>query len=145
MQANAEHFGPELPKITGGNNTVLYPSSAKASTVLQQGLEKRGFIVKRLNTYDTRKVESLDEGLLDMAKYAQVIAIASPSAVKAWVQHVGIEVAAGIPVAAIGSTSANAAKGIGIEKVYYPEEPGLDTFVDTIVGVLGKEPSKVEE
>jgi len=139
LQANAEHFGPELPRVTGGKDTVLYPCSAKASTVLQQGLEKRGFKVKRLNTYSTRKVEVLDDAVLDIAKSAEVIAIASPSAVKAWVQHVGIAVAAGIPVAAIGSTSAKAAKGIGIENVYYPDKPGLETFVQTIVGVLGKE------
>ena len=34
-QANAEHFGPELPLVPGGTNAVLYPSSSKASTELQ--------------------------------------------------------------------------------------------------------------
>lgn len=35
MQANAEHFGPELPFVEGGGKRVLYPSSNKASTELQ--------------------------------------------------------------------------------------------------------------
>lgn len=37
MQANAEHFGPELPFIEGGSKRVLYPASNKASTELQVG------------------------------------------------------------------------------------------------------------
>ncbi len=34
-QANAEHFGPELPFVEGGSKRVLYPASNKASTELQ--------------------------------------------------------------------------------------------------------------
>ena len=35
LQANAEHFGPELPFVEGGSKRVLYPASNKASTELQ--------------------------------------------------------------------------------------------------------------
>lgn len=82
LQANAEHFGPELPFLPGGTNFVLYPSSNKASTELQRGLESRGFKVLRLNTYDTLPVESLNEEELAAARAAAVVAFASPSAVK---------------------------------------------------------------
>lgn len=37
LQANAEHFGPELPFVEGGSKRVLYPASNKASTELQVG------------------------------------------------------------------------------------------------------------
>jgi hypothetical protein len=35
VQANAEHFGPELPFVEGGSGRVLYPASSKASSELQ--------------------------------------------------------------------------------------------------------------
>lgn len=134
--ANAEHFGPELPFVEGGSNTVLYPSSAKASTVLQEGLERRGFRVLRLNTYNTVTVKAVDAETLEEAKRAQVVAIASPSALKAWVEHVGQARAAEMTIACIGSTSARAAEKLGLKKVVFAEEPGLDTFVQTIVDAV---------
>lgn len=136
--ANAEHFGPELPFLPGGTKRILYPSSNKASTLLQEGLLARGFVVERLNTYDTLPVTSLDEEQLAVAKEAEVVAVASPSAVRAWVQFVGEETAKKVAVACIGSTSARAADKLGLKKVFYPEEPGLDTFAATIEEALAK-------
>jgi uroporphyrinogen-III synthase len=134
--ANAEHFGPELPFIPGGTNNVLYPSSNKASSVLQEGLVARGFQVTRLNTYDTLPVTTLEPEQLAVATTAQVVAVASPSAVRAWVGFVGEETAARMPVACIGSTSARAAEKLGLKKVFYPDEPGLETFASTIEEAL---------
>jgi len=134
--ANAEHFGPELPFLPGGTNRVLYPASNKASSLLQEGLMQRGFEVTRLNTYDTVPVTSIDESLMRRAREAAVVAVASPSALRAWLALAGPEAAAGPAVAAIGSTTARAAKKAGLEKIFYPEEPGLDTFVTTIVQAL---------
>lgn len=134
--ANAEHFGPELPKIPGGNSTILYPSSAKASTLLQDSLVKRDFRVVRLNTYNTVTVKSLEADTLVQAKQAKVVAIASPSALRAWVEHVGQPVASQMTIAAIGSTSANAATKLGLDRVLYPDKPGVDTFVQTIIAAL---------
>ena len=136
--ANAEHFGPELPFIPGGKNRVLYPSSNKASTLLQEGLLKRGFDVQRLNTYDTLPVTALNEKEIAAAREASVVAVASPSAVRAWVQFVGEETAQRVAVACIGSTSARAADKLGLKNVYYPDEPGMDTFASTIEEALDK-------
>lgn len=134
--ANAEHFAPELPKLPKGSNTVLYPSSAKASTLLQDGLEQRDFRVLRLNTYNTVTVKSVEAQTLEQARQAKVVAIASPSALKAWVQHVGQPVTSQMTIAAIGSTSARAAEKLGLDRILYPEEPGVDTFVETIIDAL---------
>lgn len=134
--ANAEHFGPELPKIPGGNNRVLYPSSAKASTLLQEGLEQRDFRVLRLNTYNTVTVKHVKAETLDQARRAKVVAIASPSALKAWVQHIGQPVTSQMTIAAIGSTSARAAENLGLDRILYPGKPGIDTFVETIIDAL---------
>lgn len=134
--ANAEHFGPELPFIPGGTKRILYPASNKASSLLQQGLLARGFQVQRLNTYDTLPVTSLAPEQLRVASTAQVVAVASPSAVRAWVGFVGEEIAARMPVACIGSTSAKAAESLGLKKIFYPDEPGLETFASTIEEAL---------
>lgn len=134
--ANAEHFGPELPFLPGGTNRVLYPASNKASSLLQEGLLSRGFDVLRLNTYDTVPVSSIEEGTLRRAREAAVVAVASPSALRAWVQFSGPEAAGEVAVAAIGSTTARAAEKVGLTKIFYPEQPGMDTFVATIVEAL---------
>jgi uroporphyrinogen-III synthase len=134
--ANAEHFGPELPFIPGGTKQILYPASNKASSLLQQGLLARGFQVERLNTYDTLPVTSLAPEQLKAARTAQVVAVASPSAVRAWVGFVGEETATRIAVACIGSTSARTAESLGLKKIFYPAEPGLDTFASTIEEAL---------
>jgi uroporphyrinogen-III synthase len=134
--ANAEHFGPELPFIPGGTKRILYPASNKASSLLQEGLLARGFQVERLNTYDTLPVTTLAPEQIAVASTAQVVAVASPSAVRAWVGFVGEETAARMPVACIGSTSARAAEKLGLKKIFYPEEPGLETFASTIEEAL---------
>lgn len=53
-----------------------------AGLLLQTGLKNRGFEVVRLNTYDTQPVSQVEEGLLQQACQAAVVAFASPSAVK---------------------------------------------------------------
>ena len=69
---------------------------------MQEGLKARGFHVTRLNTYSTLPVERLDKRQLAEAKKAQVIAVASPSALKAWVHFVGSGAADGFAYACIG-------------------------------------------
>lgn len=134
--ANAEHFGPELPALPGGTMCVLYPASNKASSELQGGLVRRGFEVRRLNTYDTLPVADLEPSMLDAARAAAVVAFASPSAVKAWVRLAGEDAAQATAAACIGSTSARAAEKLGIRRVYFPEHPGLEGFADSVMQAL---------
>lgn len=145
--ANAEHFAPELPMIKGGNNHILYPASCKAGSWLQKGLEKRGFSVKRLNTYDTLPVESIDGAVLEIALQAKVIAVASPSAVKAWTKFSSLHHDVNnndnnnkVAIACIGSTSAKAAHALGYSSIYWPDAPGLDGFVAAITDALDNAP-----
>lgn len=136
--ANAEHFGPELPKVEGGSGRVLYPSSSKASTELQGGLTSRGFEVMRLNTYDTLPVTSLEPAVLEAAKAAPVLTIASPSAIKAWMQLSGGGGGGGQAIACIGGTSARAVQKLGLPEasIYYPQQPGVDNWAAVIKQAL---------
>ncbi|KAK9902026.1 hypothetical protein WJX75_001619 [Coccomyxa subellipsoidea] len=103
-KANAEHLSAELPME--GEGRVLYPASAKAGAGLQDGLEARGFSVRRLNTYNT------------------------------------VQDSADVAIACIGSTSAKAAEKLGLRRIYYPDSPGLEGFVESIVEALeAAEPS----
>lgn len=82
VQANAESLGSELPHVAGGSGTVLYPTSLKASKRLQDTLTARGFAVRRMDTYDTVSVSSVEPGLLRAAQSAALVSIASPSAIR---------------------------------------------------------------
>ncbi len=69
---------------------------------MQAGLAERGFEVLRLNTYDTLPVESLPADVLATARQADVVAFASPSAVKAWHKLSGPRGDDGPAIACIG-------------------------------------------
>ncbi|GAX79037.1 hypothetical protein CEUSTIGMA_g6477.t1 [Chlamydomonas eustigma] len=130
-KATGTVMGAELPKVPGGNATVLYPSSAKASTDLQNALTENGYTVTRMNTYNTSGVINVEPEVLQQALTADIVTFGSPSAVKAWVQLVGLEVARSRLSVCIGSTSARACDAVGLsnESVLYPESPGIEGWL----------------
>ncbi|KAI3807240.1 hypothetical protein L1987_23165 [Smallanthus sonchifolius] len=90
----------------------------------EEGLSKRGFHVIRLNTYTTETVQHVDQMIWEQALSASVIAVASPSAIRSWVNLVsGSDWWCG-SVACIGETTASAAIRMGLRNVYYPSRPG---------------------
>ncbi|KAF7817521.1 uroporphyrinogen-III synthase, chloroplastic [Senna tora] len=123
-----------LPK-NGNKCTVLYPASAKASNEIEEGLSSRGFEVTRLNTYTTVPVQHVDQRTLKQALNIPVIAVASPSAVRAW-QNLISESDWSKSVACIGETTAAMAKRLGFKNVYYPSQPGLEGWVESILEAL---------
>lgn len=142
--ANAVTLVEELPLPTDGGVTprVLYPASAKAATTLQEGLEARGAVVERLDTYSTEKVTAVAEDVLARAKEADVVTFGSPSAVKAWVAVTGLDgseegVEQKHPLyACIGSTSAAACEKVGLPGVHFPQSPGMDGWEGTVCEAL---------
>ncbi|KMT19333.1 hypothetical protein BVRB_1g013360 [Beta vulgaris subsp. vulgaris] len=135
-KATAKVLASELPKHGDEKCRVLYPASVKASNEIEEGLSTRGFDVTRLNTYTTVAVRHVDPQLLEQAFASAVIAVASPSAVRAWLK---VNPSAGewnTAVACIGETTALAAKKLGLQNVYYPLNPGLEGWVDSIIDAL---------
>ncbi|XP_035541945.1 uroporphyrinogen-III synthase, chloroplastic isoform X3 [Juglans regia] len=126
----------ELPK-NGVKCRVLYPASAKASNEIEEGLSNRGFEVTRLNTYTTVQVQHVDQMRLQEALSTPVVAVASPSSVRAWVKLISDSKSWNNSVACIGETTALSAKRLGLQNVYYPEQPGLEGWVDSILEALG--------
>ncbi|KAG0610787.1 hypothetical protein M758_7G091300 [Ceratodon purpureus] len=130
-KATAKVLASELPKLSDGNNHILYPSSVKAGADLETGLKERGFHVLRMNTYSTETVRNLDDAAIAAAASVPVATFASPTAVKAWMELVAGPRNWDGAAACIGSTSANAASRAGLQKIYHPESPGIEGYVLT--------------
>ncbi|GMI82615.1 ARABIDOPSIS THALIANA UROPORPHYRINOGEN III SYNTHASE, DOMAIN OF UNKNOWN FUNCTION 724 3 [Hibiscus trionum] len=125
-KATGKVLASELPKVDNKRCTVLYPASMKASNEIEEGLSRRGFKVVRLNTYTTVPVDHVDQVILEKALSAPVVAVASPSAVRAWVNLISEPDSWSNDVVCIGETTASAAKRLGLRNVYFPMQPGLD-------------------
>ncbi|XVE94841.1 hypothetical protein REPUB_Repub02eG0044500 [Reevesia pubescens] len=135
-KATGKVLASELPKDGNKRCTVLYPASVQASNEIEEGLSSRGFQVVRLNTYTTVPVDHVDQIVLEKALSAPVVAVASPSAVRAWVNLIPGPDSWNNSVACIGETTASAAKRLGLKNVYFPMQPGLDGWVGSILEAL---------
>ncbi|RWW24117.1 hypothetical protein GW17_00011608 [Ensete ventricosum] len=82
-----------------------------------------------MNTYNTVAAKDVDETILEFALSAPVVAVASPSAVRAWVKLIREPENWDNSVACIGETTGLAAKRLGLKNVYYPKNPGLEGYV----------------
>lgn len=70
---------------------------------------------------------------LQQAKDAEIVTFGSPSAVKSWLALVGEEVASRKQYACIGSTSATASAKAGLLGVHFPESPGVEGWVTSVL------------
>uniref|UniRef100_A0A1J3D1F8 Uroporphyrinogen-III synthase n=1 Tax=Noccaea caerulescens TaxID=107243 RepID=A0A1J3D1F8_NOCCA len=131
-KATGKVLASELPENVGKRSSVLYPASLKASNEIEEGLSRRGFEVLRLNTYTTVPVQSVDAMLLQQALSAPVLSVASPSAVRAWLNLIQNAEQWSNYVACIGETTASAARRLGLKNVYHPDQPGLEGWVESI-------------
>lgn len=135
-KATGKVLASELPDNVGKSSSVLYPASVKAGNEIEEGLSRRGFDVLRLNTYTTVPVQSVDAMLLQQAMSAPVLSVASPSALRAWMNLIENEKEWSNNLACIGETTASAARRLGFKKVYHPEQPGLEGWVESIMEAL---------
>jgi len=142
-KATAAVLVQELPCDQG--SLVLYPASKKAATTLQDGLEERGATVVRLNTYSTEAVTKLDASDVQRAVCADVVTFGSPSAVRAWVDLCGDVLYERISSSddalqpayvCIGETSAEACANCELPDVFYPENPGMEGWAETVFAAL---------
>ena len=128
--STAKTLSAELPDTHGKN--VLYPTSAIAENVMQSGLEERGFVVTRLNTYDTVEATWSEEELSE-AKDCDIVAFASPSAVRTWANRCGARFVA----VTIGPTSAKAATSLDFKEVLYPDgSKGVEAWAKLVISAV---------
>ncbi|CAA2992585.1 uroporphyrinogen-III synthase, chloroplastic isoform X1 [Olea europaea subsp. europaea] len=103
---------------------------------IEEGLAKRGFRITRLNIYTTEPVSRVDQKVLEWAVSAPVVSVASPSAVRAWINLIPKSRQWSNSVACIDETTALAAKNLGSRNVYFPTYPGLEGWVNSILEAL---------
>ncbi|KAI4375022.1 hypothetical protein MLD38_012941 [Melastoma candidum] len=138
-KATGKVLASELPSNGNDNSRVLYPASAKAGNEIEEGLINRGFHVTRLNTYTTVPVDHVEPKVLEEALSAPVVAVASPSALRAWANLISDPRLWSHSLACIGETTASGAKKLGFAKVFYPKFPGLEGWVTSILEALEEE------
>ena len=115
-------------------DSIFIPQSALADESLAIGLSQRGAIVTAVIAYET----GLGDGGADvpmMLKRGEIdaITVTSPSTVENFLQRVYPLQPLEIPVACIGSTTANSAKQIGFKQVLVPEANyTLQGMMDTL-------------
>lgn len=135
--ATAVVLAKELPVSDAGPTRILYPASVRAAQTLASGLEARGMLVTRLNTYDTVPAQWTPQQR-ETARQCQIACFASPSAVKSWlvnVQDSNIDAVVSRPLAAcIGETSAKACRehGWNESEIFYPHAPGMEAWVEAV-------------
>jgi len=145
-KATAKTLVEELPEsgdatMEGRLTTLLYPASAKAKKTLEQGLEERGFVVTRLDTYDTIPATWTPEKK-NKADLVRVACFASPSAITGWLQNLedteGGRRGNTIAAACIGETSAQMCRDMGWDEgnIFYPEKPGVDGWAEAVADAL---------
>ena len=127
-KATGKVLSAELPAAGG----VLYPASALAANVVEDGLNARGIATRRIDTYTTVPAE-WDASALASARAASIVTFASPSAVRVWAERVGTDATA----VCIGETSAAECRRVGFEaeRVHCPESPGVEAWAEAIAAL----------
>ncbi|CAI5530298.1 unnamed protein product [Closterium sp. Naga37s-1] len=77
-------------------------------------------------------VTSVDEDTIQRAARAPVVAVASPTAVRAWMEVVASRTQWDGAAACVGGTSAEAARKAGIKKVFAPDSPGIESVMEAL-------------
>jgi uroporphyrinogen-III synthase len=124
-RATAADLARELPSPC---RKVLYVASAQAPHTLCDGLAKRNIATERLNAYDTVSAVWKKDATAAAAEHCSIVCLASPSAVQGWIANTSHR-----PMAiCIGKTTADACWNLGFDGIRYPENPGLEGWVQLI-------------
>ncbi len=113
---------------------VLYAAAEGARETLQEGLEALGATVNRITLYrsvpDGDGASQLRERLA--RGDADLVTFTSASSVRAFVEAVGVDVAARTPAASIGPITTDAARKAGVDVIIEASRSTIDGLVDSI-------------
>ncbi len=117
---------------------VLYPSARGARDVLPRGLRALGATLDVIPIYEAVVDHEGAAGLRDAigAGAVDIVTFASASAVRAYVEAVGADLAPRVPAASIGPITSDAARRAGIEVVAEAARSTIAGLVDSIVALV---------
>lgn len=130
---NALSLAQELPKW---GKKVIFPSSEIAQNTLVDNLNLRGFLVNRINIYNTHGAEWTND-FIKIAQKVQIVMLTSPSAAKIWADYAGCNFDAVV----IGSTTKRSAEDLGFRTVtcVQKNEGCLDGLIEGLKEVLNRQ------
>ena len=133
--STAEGMAESLADEELSSKRFLFPKSEIARDVLPNSLRDRGAIVDEIVVY--RNVPPLQSDLdrirTELAGGTiTVTAFFSPSAVRSFIQMLGIHALASTAVAVIGPTTAKTVEGFGGSVSILPERPTPESLLDSI-------------
>lgn len=133
---SAEGLVSSMPDPGSGRRAVLYPRAAEARPTLVAGLRHKGWEVEDVVAYRTLPAGvSLSAAALEAASTADVVTLASPSAVGAFVEAMR---ARRIPplVVCIGPVTAEAAREAGLTVAVEADERSTDGVVEAVLRAI---------
>jgi uroporphyrinogen III methyltransferase / synthase len=129
---------PDLPGSGSGSsgNLVLFPCAEEAPSTLSEGLERKGWQVRRVNAYRTVALPPPDNWLLDRMARADAVTFSASSAAAAYVALKGID-GAPLPVPplvlCIVPTTARDARALGMTGVEEADGASSEGIVAALV------------
>ena len=133
MVSSAKALVEELADLPPAR--AMFPCGNLALDTLPDGLKQLGWHLAQVVVYDTTTVmqEPMSVELIRTGQLSAVI-LRSPSAARALVHFVAPPLA--MPVICAGSTTADAARDLGIEVAAVAASPGADDVAAAVAGVL---------
>jgi uroporphyrinogen III methyltransferase/synthase len=119
---------------------VLYIAAEGARDVLPEGLSALGCTVDVVSVYRTTK-DGADAGVLRDAltnRRVDAVTFASASAVRGFVDAVGVELARSARAISIGPITSDAVRAAGIEVAAEAAEASIPSLIDATVALLGR-------
>jgi len=117
-------------------NVVLFPCAEEAPSTLSEGLEAKGWEVRRINAYRTVALLPPDSWLLERMAQADAVTFTASSAASAYAALKGLD---GAPlrvpplVMCIGPTTATDARSLGMTGVEEADGPSSEGIVAALV------------
>lgn len=123
----------EFPSATGRDELIIAAQSDRSAPTLVDGLRGRGFEVLGPVAYRTLlRRPPADECRVALA--ATGVAFASGSSALAWVQAIGIDTPP--VVVAIGPTTAEVARSVGLQVSHVAADYSVEGLVDEVVAAI---------
>lgn len=134
---SGQKFADELAAKIGVGKCILLALGNMAPDSLYQALSPQNH-VERINVYDTRSPEDVDQELLNriVNDDYDLVAISSPSAIKNLFALVKEQIKVPLRVVSIGDTTSQAARELGIEPLKTATEQTYDGLAKCAVDLI---------
>ena len=138
--ATGEGLLAELSEVVAPGERILLPVSARARSVIADGLRALGADVSMVTAYETHVIREVEPELERMMARGETgaVLLASPSAVEGFVAQAGhvLPAMAGASFVAIGPVTAVAMRRAGLPVHAMPDAPGGRPMVDALAQYL---------